>query len=780
MSLNLVESIANGSTNLSELNRQDFDSLLEFSVANGDFRALEVITNSFTGIFDYDIHQRDWLKSDFYSPIWRIELYRKKALRVKVIDWSKTTLYDGSKLISERNAPLLNAFKYWILACDDPLTNGGKLIKGISVYESINRVMNLINSILINGQSIKLTTMHLAGLNDDFIMASLVKLASEKLENGVYDYHSKVRNHLLQKVQFVSDEEADVFQKAHPFITRTLLSEEQELGLTMSERIKACCWLEGVGYYRSGKQNESVLKGNNNILVPLVYESQTLALMPSIFSIIEELKLGNKKRNTEYVPLPNRQTSDTYAENSVQSYITTLKLLSTIHEIPQTSRPPVSAMKGLSAKRVKEHVKLKNRGRTTTLPPKLVFNLMKDSFEFTLQYQDTILESVLRVLAGGVSYSTETKRLRIDGKGFATTARAEWIKEKALSLVNEDLIEFGVRQLCIDAGEVDAFTKRRNNHGLFCLYDTLIGSIEVLVGVIMARRQDELVSLKPQGNLQPNIDPLSKEGEKTDYELICIVKKSGNGGKHEKNTTIKRPITRSIALLIWKLEKFNQAIIENKLNKGKLSLFNNLHTPSFKLSKILATTYNNHLNAVCDYFETPLVQALDGELRRYYVRQHQLRRFFAMMFFWSKGYDGLDTLRWMLAHTDTEHLYHYITESETGAVLNGVKASYLVDALQNQTLENIDALADSISKRYGVAKENISMSTVAHAVEDYEDDYHTIPSIEQLERQAVLEGQVLELLQDGTITLEPDFFTVTHDGEISTDFTLALQVNELD
>ncbi|XNJ80479.1 hypothetical protein AB4231_007950 [Vibrio cyclitrophicus] len=296
----------------------------------------------------------------------------------------------------------------------------------------------------------------------------------------------------------------------------------------------------------------------------------------------------------------------------------------------------------------------------------------------------------------------------------------------------------------------------------------------------MAKRQDELVGLKPQGNLHPNINPLSEKGETTDYELISILKKSGNGGKYGKNATIKRPITHSIAVLIWKLEQFNKHIIESKLNNGKLYLFNNLHTPSFNFSKITATTYNDHLDAACDYFETPLVKSTNGEFRRYYIRQHQLRRFFAMVLFWSKGYDGLETLRWMLGHTDTMHLYHYISESETGEVLNGVKASYLADALQNKTLENIDALADSISKRYSVPKENISMSTLTHVVEDYEDDYNTIPTIEQLEKQTALEGQILELLQDGSVTLEPNFFTITDGDNILTDFTLALQVNEID
>lgn len=34
--------------------------------------------------------------------------------------------------------------------------------------------------------------------------------------------------------------------------------------------------------------------------------------------------------------------------------------------------------------------------------------------------------------------------------------------------------------------------------------------------------------------------------------------------------------------------------------------------------------------------------------KRFYMRQHQLRRFFAMAFFWGNGFGSMDTLRWFL------------------------------------------------------------------------------------------------------------------------------------
>ncbi|MBF4274743.1 integrase, partial [Vibrio anguillarum] len=106
-----------------------------------------------------------------------------------------------------------------------------------------------------------------------------------------------------------------------------------------------------------------------------------------------------------------------------------------------------------------------------------------------------------------------------------------------------------------------------------------------------------------------------------------------------------------------------------------------------QLSHTDSKSYNAHLDALCDYLETDLVRYDNGEYRRNYVRQHQLRRFFAMAFFWSKGFDGMDALRWMLGHSDMEHLYNYISESETGAVLNGAKASVIVRGIVDSTSE---------------------------------------------------------------------------------------------
>lgn len=801
MYLKLIENIVNESKTLSELTRDELWSLHEASVANGDFRALKVATNSVTGIYDYKEQKPYWLLNDFTAFTWSIEIKDNGKTYKRTIDWSAVTLSDNLQLTHPKHRQLLNAFKYWITATDNPRENGGKFKKGVTVNNSIIHIIALINAILIHGKSIQLTELHLAVLSDDFLMALMVKLGENGTLNGLYDYTNKVRELLLEKISFISEDEAKTFAKEYAFVTRSLLPEEQSLELSVTERVKACYWLSTIGYYQyevnsknQGYKIQKKLQGRCTVIHNFIYKNKIIPLKNQwTTSRFEELKLEANVEKTEFKALPCITKSDddnTYSEASLKTYISDLKLLNTVHERDDVAQFSPDQMKFITYSRIREHVKLKNKGRYKTPPPKLVLNLIKSCYEFSHEYQDSILNSVLSVLTENVTKSTQSKSNENYFQNnspnhdptIPSTQRSSWVKTDALNLIDNKLKKIGVDRLYILSSEDGVFEKRRNNKSLFDLYSVLIGSIQTLTGVFMAKRIDELMSLKSHGNLTPNIDPSSEEGKKVDYELISALKKSGSGGKHGKNTVIQRPIPHAFALIIWKLEQFNQAVLIVGLNKSKLSLFNNLDSKNFNLNEVNVNQYNSHLNAVCDYFETPVMTLNNGEQRRYYIRQHQLRRFFAMVFFWSKRFGDMDTLRWMLGHTDIEHLYHYISESEAGAVLNGIKASYLVDAIDKNKLDNMQELADAIAEHYDVNSTNISLSTVADATSDYgdTDDYKTSPPIKQLNKQEKLESQILELLEDRVITLEPEFFTIEQDGQKINDFTLTLQVKELD
>lgn len=793
MSLALINSIVSGSKTLSELTKDQLIELHDASVVNKNFSALKIATNNVTGLYDYKDRKPYWLLNDFVDPIWRLEIKDDSKIYPKVIEWDSVTLDDGFKLTHPKHAPLLNAFKYWITATDNPLENGGKLLKGGTVYSYITKVTTLINALLIHGESIQLTTQHLSGLSEDFLMILLVNLAEKgNTINGVYDYLNQVRKFLLYQISFVNSVESTVFANDHPFITRSLPDNKQLLNFSLEERIKACYWLNTIGYYNSQPKSEQIQKkpqGNCELLFKRIYTGR---ILPFSFTapIISELILAEKRGSTEYKAFPNRDISDGTSKASIKQYISILKLLNVVNDKKGVSHFPPNIMKLLTATRISEHTTLKKAGRFKTLPPRVVFNLIKECYEFTNKNQDNILDSLLCILKEGATKSRtvlsnqnyKNKRHKDYDPNISASELNTWVKYEALDLIDRQSLKMNIKRLSIPPGDTEIYKKIRNNESLFDLYHVLIGSVQVLTGVIMAKRQDELSNLKSHGNLHPNIDPSSEKGKIVDYQLIVKLKKSGIGGKYGQNATIKRPIPRSFALMIWKLEQFNQAAIKASINKNSLSLFANLNHTTLRLEKVDHTLYNKQLDVVCDYFETPLVKFDNGELRRLYIRQHQLRRFFAMVFFWSRGFDGLDSLRWMLGHTDIEHLYHYISESETGAVLNGVKASYILGAIEEGKLDNVQELADLLAKHYGVKKENISLSTLTETVEDYKDlaDYQTTPDIEELRKREELETHILELLNDEVITLEPEFFTVEAGGKKINDFNLTLQVKNLD
>ncbi|MBL4649374.1 MAG: hypothetical protein JKY03_06545, partial [Aureispira sp.] len=459
------------------------------------------------------------------------------------------------------------------------------------------------------------------------------------------------------------------------------------------------------------------------------------------------------------------------------------------------SSPSIEATKALSVRKINDLVTLKPAGRTQTLHPDVVFKLTRQSFEFVLKYQQEVLDACLLALSQGANKSAKThsnkERPRERSsvytpeihQNMSMTERGHFMQTKVMSTLNEKGVKaMGIRQvLPFEVLAADKYNAIRNNESLFELYGVLIGSCQYLTGIISARRQDELVSLASSGNLSPNKSPFEEGNEDIEYNLIFKLKKSGNGGKLSTNKIIERPITTSLAKIIWRLEVFNEAAISQGVVKGGiLGLFNNLDARMCNLSKPDVNTFNAHLDLICDYFEIPLVKMNNGELRRQYVRQHQLRRFFALLFFWQKRFQGLEALRWMLGHTDMSHLYHYISSNEVGDILNGVKATVIVQGVLNkdgelEKLKSIGELKATLAKKYNAGA--VVIDDLESVIDLADDDDITAPHIEQLKAEANLESNLEELLKTGEISLEPNFFKVTdEDGQVRETFNLAFQV----
>jgi len=784
----IVNNLKERKVGLHELNSEDLTETLNYAVANQDFTLQREIGNHFTHIYDQINKMPYWFKSSYDDDVTIMNFGQKD----KVIDWSSVTLDDGFPLTHSKHKSLLNGFKNWLLAVSDSLENGGAVIKTSTIKTRVLKVMSLIDAILLLSAALELSQYHLSHITVDFWLSLFKAMSEDGANSGVYDFTGRTVELVKASADSITQEQVKAFVGKYPFVNRDITEDDLTLYLTKEERVKACCWLYAQGYYNVGTSIEN--KGNGAVLATLLFEGKIASPLLSI-PTSPELWLAEKSRSTEYLPLNTENSETSAAEKTINIYISMAKLINTNIFKDNASSPSIEATKALSVRKINDLVTLKPAGRTQTLHPDVVFKLTRQSFEFVLKYQQEILDFCLLALSQAASKSVKSRSNKErpnkrNGtfipeihQNMSVTERGHFMKTKVMSTLNEKVVKaMGIRQV-LPFGDLaaDKYNAIRNNESLFELYGVLIGSCQYLIGIISARRQDELISLASSGNLSPNKSPFKEGNEDIEYNLIFKLKKSGNGGKISTNKTIERPITASLAKIIWRLEAFNEAAISQGVVKGKtLGLFNNLDAKMCHLSKPDVNTFNAHLDSICDYFEIPLVKMNNGELRRQYVRQHQLRRFFALLFFWQKRFQGLEALRWMLGHTDLSHLYHYISSNEVGDILNGVKATVIVQGVLNkdgelEKLKTIGELKATLAKKYNAGA--VVIDDLESVIDLADDDDITAPHIDQLKAEANLESNLEELLKTGEISLEPNFFKVTdEDGQVRETFNLAFQV----
>jgi hypothetical protein len=784
----IVNNLKERKTGLHELNSEELTEVFHYAVANQDYTLQREIGNHFTHVYDQTDELPYWFKSEYDDDVTIFNF----GQRDKVIDWSSVTLDDGFPLTDFRHKPLLNGFKNWLLAISDPLENGGAFIKTSTLRSRVDKVLSLIDAILLRSTILKLSKYHLGHITADFWLSLFKAMAKDGPINGVYDLTARTVELVKTHTNSITQEQVNAFVSKYPFVSRDIAEDDLTLYLTKADRVKACCWLYSYGYYKNKSNFEA--QGNGVVLAKLLFEGKITSPILYI-PTSPELWLAEKERSTEYRPFSTESSVTSAAENTINIYISAAKLINTNIFKDNASSPLTDATKLLSVRNINELEVLKVAGRTQTLHPDVVFKLTRQTFEFVLKYQQNILDACLLSLSQGASKSvtsrsnkerpSERSSMFIPEihKKMTNTERGHFMKTKVMSTLNEKTVKaMGIRQvLPFEVSSTDKYDAIRNNESLFELYGVLIGSCQYLTGIITAKRQGELISLASSGNLSPNKSPFEEGNEDIEYNLIFKLKKSGNGGKLSTNSIIERPITVSLAKIIWRLEEFNETAISQGVIKGKsLGLFNNLDSRMCHLTKPIVKTFNAHLDSICDYFEVPLVKMNNGELRRQYVRQHQLRRFFALLFFWQKRFQGLEALRWMLGHTDMSHLYHYISSNEVGDILNGVKATVIVQGVLNKNgelekLKTIGELKATLAKKYNAGA--VVIDDLESVIDLADDDDITIPHIDQLKAEANLESNLEELLKTGEISLEPNFFKITdEDGQVRETFNLAFQV----
>lgn len=737
---------------------EDIKEILKQAIAANDIQTMANMTNLYTQSFISLEYKPNWLKSTFTDNEWNIVFPKSKSIRNSssiVLKWNEVKLDDGTYLGDPCHRRLLNTFKLWLINTDNPSINGGQLISSSTIRKRLYDILKLIDCIVINGAAINLSKFHLSLLSTDFLIDVLVytltvdtygvprylrfeEFARNKIIQASSIYPTTTNKKCLLNIfNFSTDE----YNRANNFIIDNFINLDGNFNYT--------------GLKKFIFKNEILLKiQSNNFINHILHEDYR----------IKEGHYGLYDSSQSTSKISYSPNFDEVHKRKVIDALKLLKQLSFAANLEDTQLDHTIFSK-LNFNIIANLIDISESGRFKTLPIAPVLSLMRDTFEYSFKNIDEILESVIEVL----EFQKNT--------GNIETSLNKYERSNFSDLVNRlypnKLVCGGylLRNTNFDRKKTSLYSNTLINR-----YNILISSVQFLFSIFSAKRTSEINNLNPHSNLIPDIDP-----EGADYNTLFSVKslvmKTGVSGDNDAKAITHRPMIRSIARLMWKIESFNKRVIHLGINLS--SLFNLLGSSEKKLNftnSITVTPYTY----ICDYFETPFINE-NGIPKKLYFSNHQLRRFFAMMFFWSNGYDGLDAIRWMLGHSSSEHLYHYITDTCNGAVLNGIKAAHLVNEVQNGHLQTIDALRKAISQYYDVEQANIELERISDAITDYvnDEDYETRPSYISDKDLSAIEDTIYQLLHDDVIRLEPEFFTIVREGAAIQDYRMILEVREL-
>lgn len=693
--------------------------------------------------FNDDIYNPKWLLSKYESNVWECHLRTKTNL---ILDFN-IELEDGSLLSDVSNIMLLNGIKYFLCILSSKRYNGGKATKFCTFKRKFKNALILIDAILSRANKYELAKHRMSNFtrNDAIELFHDIYRGGGSL--GAYNVINRVSSYLLVKSKLITDEQLYLCKSKYP--TLFWKPEYPVLKLTNIDLYKSRLWLVENNFFRGKNSSASLITTKlykevfrNNLRVPTQSASFDELMLTLDFHTDTQFKA---------IPVvPNRDKFRSLTLSSISQYIFIFKLFSVcsskdLLNIIDNSIFDIEANDITCIKNSSNPI-----GRYRTLPLSVVFKSIKNALEFYLNYSKDIL-NILELMVNNK-----------DKLSVFSTSSSE-VSSFILKNASPKLIDLGLIRYTIPSKKTknklhnEHYKNIKFNNGLVEIHEVLIGCVLIIIGAITARRQGEILDLDINC-LTPNIEPNMGVGEFDEYSIIFENRKSGDSTDREK---ISRPIPKIVAKIIWDLSVFKRKLIANGFSIKDNNLLTCFGKTYIDEKEINIARANHCLDVFCDYFETTTIQTTNGVIQRFYIRQHQLRRFFAMTFFWGSGYDGLGTLGYYLGHTDPEHLYHYISENISGEVLKGVQAQRILYGLSSNDIDDLDSLRSILRSRFGVSDVEIrTLTEVIDYLEDEVKDGHITTAPSLLELKERIESNIYELLEEGFIDLQPRFLRV--------------------
>ena len=681
----------------------------------------------------------------------------------RTIDFN-VRLPNGLLLTHKKNKRLLGCIKHLIAIQVHPRYNG-TFFKPSYAQSMITRSLYVADWLLLNIGRFSILHYDLGLINQNDYTYFLGKVADLPISEAVYNLNYRAENYIRLQISLIDEDDFQKTLMAMPKITRLLPKHNRRLNLTDDELVRAHYVFLKRGWYRSSRG--ALILSTSELLRELYRETLHGMNQRPSQGRFDELNIGEEYYTCEFEAV---EVTSGYNEGVdlklIATYIQTLRKITTYESGPQFHIDK-QAILSQSIRRVLAGRGRKPDGRYQTAPIEVVGKMLRSSLEFMIEHTDNIFTEMLRAL-----------------KQHENSAKAESGIPGNYS--PSGMVLAGAltpTRWSIYRDSSNFYSDLRTGTGLCELYHILMGAATIAICTLTARRRTELCRLDSLTCLHPDNDPSDIKNKDTNYSVRFGDEKTGAG---EHTEEIERPIPRVIAQFIYKVKKFNEQLLALGLIPESHVLFQTVSRVDGRVSNVSANGLYDFLNLASDFFEAPTIQGKDGVERRYYLRPHQLRRFFAMVFFNSSSDHKIHAIAWMLGHTNLTSFWRYVTEVVGGRALLEAKANALVHAINEESspIQNLTSLIEQLKIDYATKQVHIRTS------EELNEDLHYLsteglielePTFEEYLQGEHVEHNILTYLKQGKVEFEPDFFDIKDsDNTVIHKFILVLKVRDKD
>ncbi|MEB0123965.1 hypothetical protein QN391_25265 [Pseudomonas sp. CCI1.2] len=344
--------------------------------------------------------------------------------------------------------------------------------------------------------------------------------------------------------------------------------------------------------------------------------------------------------------------------------------------------------------------RLREAGHTPKIPLEIGINTLKNSIKWVMVYGEPIIDAIVYFVERSamiVAEDTPVSHKHKDKDKVFIKAINEFKTTPYPSLPPEALGK--ILNIAKFNPKTHLYCNEKDGVSFFHVMQCLIGACAITIAIMKPIRDTELAGL-----LRSCLDPEPTDGGAF---LTHENNKSGSMGLNDK---IRRPIPFVSAHAIQLLQRLGTRLVkfygDTSPHASELFYFPSTRALGKPSGNRMRHRIDKCIKAFCDQINMPI----DKYGRRWYVRIHELRKFFILSMHQHEQYYTDEALRYQAGHTNRDHLDDYLSGDIPRDEICHYEAECIDEKLISLELGKIlrednaglTALYDHIRKHFGV------------------------------------------------------------------------------